>query len=315
MAFPTDKNVIVGLDRADDAGVYKISDDLALIQTVDFFTPIVDDPYWFGQIAAANALSDVYAMGGTPKTAMNLVAFPVKQMELAVLRQIIQGGVDKLAEAEVVLIGGHSIEDRELKYGLSVTGFVHPARVLTKKNLRPGDRLVLTKALGTGIINTAIKAGMAPADLTERVTRLMATLNRDAATIMANFAVSACTDVTGFGLLGHLAEMVSGSDVSARVFAGQVPVIPEALEFASMGLIPAGAYKNREFREPMIVFAETVERSRQDVLVDPQTSGGLLLSASGGQAGELVAALRDEGIGAAQIGEILDDPEERIWVV
>ncbi len=192
MLIPTDENVMVGLDRADDAGVYRVSDDLALIQTVDFFTPIVDDPYWFGQIAAANALSDVYAMGGTPKTAMNLVAFPVKQMDLSVLRQIIQGGLDKLTEAGVVLIGGHSIEDKELKYGLSVTGFVHPSRVLTKKNLRPGDRLVLTKPIGTGIINTAIKAGMASAELTDRVTRLMAALNRDAAGVMSHFDVSAC---------------------------------------------------------------------------------------------------------------------------
>jgi len=316
MVFPTDENVIVGLDRADDAGVYKISDELALIQTVDFFTPIVDDPYWFGQIAAANALSDVYAMGGTPKTAMNLVAFPVKQMEMAVLRQIIQGGLDKLTEAEVVLIGGHSIEDKELKYGLSVTGFVHPSRVLTKKNLRPGDRLVLTKPLGTGIINTAIKAGMASADLTDRVTRLMAALNRDAARIMSSFTISACTDVTGFGLLGHLAEMVCGSSMGARVFSEQVPVIKEALEFAAMGLIPAGAYKNREFRESMITFADTVGRSRQDVLVDPQTSGGLLISVDGQQADELTAALKDAGIGdAARIGEILSGPEEKIWVV
>jgi len=316
MVFPTNENVIVGLDRADDAGVYKISDDLALIQTVDFFTPIVDDPYWFGQIAAANALSDVYAMGGIPKTAMNLVAFPVKQMELAVLRQIIQGGIDKLAEAGVVLIGGHSIEDKELKYGLSVTGFVHPARVLTKRNLQPGDRLVLTKPLGTGIVNTAIKAGMASADLTGKVTHLMAALNRDAAGIMSNFNVSACTDVTGFGLLGHLAEMVCGSGMSVRVFSKQVPVIAEALEFAAMGLIPAGAYKNREFRESMIDFAEMVERSRQDVLFDPQTSGGLLISVNGHQAGELVAALKDAGIGdAAQIGEILSGPAEKIWVV
>ena len=198
-----------GLDRADDAGVYKISDDLALIQTVDFFTPIVDDPYAFGQIAAANALSDVYAMGGTPKTAMNLVAFPVKEMDISILRRIIQGGVDKLTEAGVVLVGGHSIEDKELKYGLSVTGFVHPQRVLTKKNLQAGDRLVLTKPLGTGIVNTAIKAGMAPAGLVERVTGLMAALNRTAAEVMAGFDVHACTDVTGFGLLGHLAEMVS----------------------------------------------------------------------------------------------------------
>jgi len=316
LVFPTDANVLVGLDRADDAGVYKISDDLALIQTVDFFTPIVDDPYWFGQIAAANALSDVYAMGGTPKTAMNLVAFPVKQMDLSVLRQIIQGGIDKLAEAGVVLIGGHSIEDRELKYGLSVTGTIHPARVLTKKNLRPGDRLVLTKKLGTGIVNTAIKAGMASAELTDKVTHLMASLNRTAAGIMSSFDVSACTDVTGFGLLGHLAEMVCGSKISVRVFSPQVPVIPEALDFAAMGLIPAGAYKNREFRESMIEFAETVPRSRQDVLVDPQTSGGLLISVGAHQGDNLVAALKDAGIGdAAQIGEILDGPKEKIWVV
>ena len=316
MVFPTDENVIVGLDRADDAGVYKISDDLALIQTVDFFTPIVDDPYWFGQIAAANALSDVYAMGGTPKTAMNLVAFPIKQMDIAVLRQIIQGGLDKLTEAEVVLIGGHSIEDKELKYGLSITGVVHPKRVLTKKDLRAGDRLILTKPLGTGIVNTVIKAGMASADLIDQVTHLMASLNRDAARIMSNFNITACTDVTGFGLLGHLAEMVCGSSMSVRVFSDQVPVIAQALEFASMGLIPAGAYKNREFRESTIDFAETVERSLQDVLVDPQTSGGLLISVSTNQAAELITALKDTGVGdAAEIGEVLNDPEEKIWVV
>jgi len=316
MVFPIDENVIVGLERADDAGVYKISDDLALIQTVDFFTPIVDDPYWFGQIAAANALSDVYAMGGTPKTAMNLVAFPVKQMDLSVLRQIIQGGLDKLTEAEVVLIGGHSIEDKELKYGLSVTGTVHPSRVLTKKNLRPGDRLILTKPLGTGIVNTAIKAGMASADLTKKVTRLMASLNRDAAEIMLRFDVNACTDVTGFGLIGHIAEMVFGSNMSVRIFSGQVPVIPEALEFAAMGLIPAGAYKNREFRESMVGFSKTVERSLQDVLVDPQTSGGLLISVSSNQADALVKVLQDSCISdTEEIGEVLEDPEEKIWVV
>jgi selenide,water dikinase len=304
------------LERADDAGIYKISDDLALIQTVDFFTPIVDDPYWFGQIAAANALSDVYAMGGTPKTAMNLVAFPVKQMDISVLRQIIQGGIDKLTEAGVVLIGGHSIEDKELKYGLSVTGIVRPAKVLTKKNLRPKDRLVLTKPLGTGIVNTAIKAGMASADLTDKATRLMASLNRDAADIMSRFDVHACTDVTGFGLIGHLAEMVCGSGMSVRIFSDQVPMIPEALEFAAMGLIPAGAYKNREFRESMINFDDTVGRSRQDILVDPQTSGGLLIGIGIDHANMLVKALKDAGVGdTAEIGEVLKDPEEKIWVV
>jgi len=315
MVFPTDENVLVGLDRADDAGVYKVSDDLALIQTVDFFTPIVDDPYMFGQIAAANALSDVYAMGGTPKTAMNLVAFPVKDMDLAVLREIIQGGIDKMAEAEVVLMGGHSIEDKELKYGLSVTGFVHPDRVLTKQDLRPGDRLVLTKPLGTGIVNTAIKAGMASTDLTEAVTRLMATLNRRAAEIMARFAVSACTDVTGFGLLGHLAEMVCGSGRSARIFAAQLPVIEDALTFAAMGLIPAGAYRNQEFRAAMIDMAANVERARQDLLFDPQTSGGLLMGVREDQAEALVAELKAAGmVEAALIGEVRDDPAEKIRI-
>jgi selenide,water dikinase len=210
----------------------------------------------------------------------------------------------------------HLLGPKELKYGLSVTGIVHPARVLTKKNLRPRDRLVLTKPLGTGIVNTAIKAGMASAELTDKVPHLMAALNRAAARIMSAFNISACTDVTGFGLLGHLAEMVCGSGRSARIFSDQVPLIPEALEFAAMGLIPAGAYKNREFREQMIEFAETVPRSRQDVLVDPQTSGGLLISVAGHQGDKLVAALKDASVGeAAEIGEVLNGPEEKIWVV
>jgi selenide,water dikinase len=316
LVFPTNEQVLVGLDRADDAGVYKVSDDLALIQTVDFFTPIVDDPYWFGQIAAANALSDVYAMGGVPKTAMNLVAFPIKDMELTVLRQMLQGGLDKMDEAGVVLIGGHSIEDKELKYGLSVTGFVHPKRVLTKKGLRPGDRLVLTKPLGTGIINTVIKAGMASSDLAEQVTRLMAELNRTAAEVMSRFDVGACTDVTGFGLLGHLAEMVCGSGAGVRLFAEQIPVIPEALEFAAMGLVPGGAHKNREFREAGISFSSDVQATLQDVLFDPQTSGGLLISVHKDQAEGLIQALQEAKIeSAALVGEIVDDSQERIEVI
>ena len=315
MVFPSDENVLVGLDRADDAGVYKATDDLALIQTVDFFTPIVDDPYWFGQIAAANALSDVYAMGGTPKTAMNLVAFPVKEMDLSILRSIIQGGIDKLIEASVVLVGGHSIEDKELKYGLSVTGFIHPDRVLTKKNLLDGDRLIITKPLGTGIINTAIKAGMVSDDLIDRTTRLMATLNKAAAEIMSRFEVHACTDVTGFGLLGHLAEMVSGSGKGVRLFADQVPVLSEAFDFAAMGLIPAGAYRNREFREAMVVVSKSVPRNLQDILVDPQTSGGLLISVAAHQADDLVSALRDGGINdAVVIGQVNGKLEEIIHV-
>jgi selenide,water dikinase len=255
-------------------------------------------------------------MGGTPKTAMNLVAFPVKEMDLSILRQIIQGGVDKLKEAEVVLIGGHSIEDKEIKYGLSVTGVIHPKRVLAKQNLRPGDRLVQTKPLGTGIVNTAIKADMVSEQLSEKVTRLMAALNRDAARIMADFDISACTDVTGFGLLGHLAEMVNGSGCSARIVSEQVPVIPEAEDFAAMGLIPAGAYKNRDFREQMITVAETVPRTLQDLLFDPQTSGGLLISVSSNQAATLVAALKNAAIDdVQQIGDIIDGPAEKIWVI
>ena len=316
MEFPIDENVLIGLERADDAGVYRLSDDLALIQTVDFFTPIVDDPYWFGQIAAANALSDVYAMGGTPKTALNLVAFPAKDMDLSILRQIIQGGIDKLKEARVALIGGHSIEDKELKYGLSVTGTIHPQKVLAKKNLQLGDRLILTKPLGTGIVTTAVKAAMVSAQLADRVTRLMAALNRDAAQVLTGFGVNACTDVTGFGLLGHLAEMVCGSKTSVRLESGQVPVIAEAQEFAAMGLIPAGAHHNRQFRESMITVSDNVKRALADVLFDPQTSGGLLISVRADQADALVAALLEAGNDdAAQIGEVMPGPAERIIVV
>jgi len=308
--------VIVGLDRADDAGVYKITDDLAIIQTVDFFTPIVDDPYWFGQIAAANALSDIYAMGGVPKTAMNLVGFPLKKMDISVLRRILEGGLDKMREAEVVLIGGHSIEDNELKYGLSVTGFVHPDRVLTKKNLKPGDQLILTKPLGTGIINTAVKAGLADEKSIAYVTKLMASLNRDAAEVMKHFPVHACTDITGFGLLGHLAEMVQGSGFGAELYAKQIPVIPQAFEYAAMGLIPAGAYKNREFRETIVEFHSSAERRLEMILFDPQTSGGLLISVAKEKAHELLEQLQKKGMEhSGIIGEVVSGSGEKIFVV
>jgi selenide,water dikinase len=307
--------VIVGLDQADDAGVYKVTDDLAIIQTVDFFTPIVDDPYWFGQIAAANALSDVYAMGGVPKTAMNLVAFPIKDMDISVLRQIIQGGLDKMKEAEVVLVGGHSVEDKELKYGLSVTGFIHPDRILTKKNLKTGDRLILTKPLGTGIINTAIKGGLASKEITDTVTRLMATLNRDAAEIMKDYPVHACTDITGFGLLGHIAEMIIDTEFSVKLTSKTIPIIPETLEYAGMGLVPAGTYNNREFRECMVDFAPSVDRLVQDILFDPQTSGGLLICLDRENADELLEKLKEKGMdSAAIIGDVATEPKGRIVV-
>jgi selenide,water dikinase len=307
--------VIVGLEKADDAGVYKVSDDLAIIQTVDFFTPIVDDPYAFGQIAAANALSDVYAMGGVPKTAMNLVAFPLKDMDMSVLRQIIRGGLDKMSEAGVVLVGGHSVEDKELKYGLSVTGFIHPDRVLTKRNLQVGDRLILTKPLGTGIINTAIKGGLASKEITDTVTRLMATLNRDAAEIMANYPVHACTDITGFGFLGHISEMVVDSETGIRIHTDRIPILPQTLDYAVMGLVPAGAYKNREFYERHVDFAPGVDALIQDILFDPQTSGGLLICVGSDRAEDLLQALKQKGIhNAAIVGQVVPEPKERILV-
>jgi selenide,water dikinase len=315
MKFPTDENLIVGLDRADDAGVYRVTDDLAIIQTVDFFTPIVDDPYGFGQIAAANALSDIYAMGGIPKTAMNLVAFPVKDMDISILRQILEGGLHKMTEAGVVLVGGHSVEDKELKYGLSVTGFVHPDKVLTKGNLKPGDQLILTKALGTGIINTAIKGEFASPEIIDTVIQLMATLNRDAAEVMKRYPVRACTDITGFGFLGHLAEMVQDSRLGLQIHPGRIPILPETLNYAGMGLLPAGAFKNREFYEGFVEMAPSVDRLLQDVLFDPQTSGGLLISLEGSDADDLLRELTEKGIrDAAIVGEVVSEPKGKILV-
>ncbi len=313
----------MGLKRADDAGVYKVTDDIAIIQTVDFFTPIVDDPYWFGQIAAANALSDVYAMGGIPKTAMNLVAFPLDDMELSVLREIIQGGLDKMKEADVVLVGGHSVKDKELKYGLSVTGFVHPDHIFTKNDLKDGDQLILTKPLGTGIINTAIKRGFASNEIIKRITDLMATLNKDAAEVMksmsqtlsGDYPVHACTDITGFGLLGHLAEMVVDSGLGVRLLADKIPVLPETFKYAGMRLVPAGAKKNREFREAMIEFSPSVDDLLKDILFDPQTSGGLLICVAKEKADELVDELRKKDVEESSIiGEVSSQLKEKILI-
>jgi len=315
LEFPTDSNVIVGLEQPDDAAVYRISDDLALIQTVDFFTPIVDDPYGFGQIAAANALSDIYAMGGVPKTAMSLVAFPRQQMDIAILRWIMQGGIDQMKAADVVIVGGHSVEDDELKYGFSVTGFIHPDRVLTKQNLQIGDQLILTKPLGTGIINTAVKGGLASDESIEFVTRIMITLNRDAAAVMERCQVHACTDITGFGLLGHLVEMVGNNECGLELEAHRIPVMPEAQEYAAMGLVPAGAYKNKEFYEPAINISPSVDRSLADVLYDPQTSGGLLICIGREDAGGLLKNLKAQGVGqAAVIGEVVPEPKGKIVI-
>jgi selenide,water dikinase len=313
--LPVDKDLIVGLERADDAGVYRVSNEVALVQTLDFFPPMVDDPYSFGRIAAANALSDVYAMGGTPRTAMNIVAFPAKSLDLAILRRVIEGGLAVLREAGVVLVGGHTIDDPELKYGLSVTGFIHPDKVLTKKKLRCGDKLILTKPLGTGIVCTAIKAGMAGEEVTRRVIENMAALNRTAAEVMTEFSISACTDITGFGLMGHLAEMVVDSGHGLQIDSTRLPHYPEALEWAAMGLVPAGAYSNRKFRGKFVDFAPTVSPIVRDLCFDPQTSGGLLMAVAGKEAEGLRIALQDRGVTVAVIiGEVIAEPRDKIIV-
>ena len=303
----------MGLATADDAGVYKVSDDLALIQTLDFFTPIVDAPYDFGRIAAANALSDVYAMGGVPKTAMNIVAYPMESMGRAALREMLEGGAAILKEADTVLLGGHSVEDEELKYGLSVTGFVHPDKITANQGLAAGDCLVLTKPLGTGIVNTAIKAGLASSETTRRVTTLMATLNRLAAEVISGFAVTACTDITGFGLLGHIAEMITGTGVGVTIDSGKIPVIAEAVEFASMGFVPVGAHKNRVFRQEMSVTPQGFDPVVRDILFDPQTSGGLLFGCREEDVEALVRRLHDSGVEeSAMVGYVVEDKDNKI---
>lgn len=313
--IPTDERVLIGIGTADDAGVYLISEDLALIQTVDFFTPIVDDPFSFGRIAAANSLSDVYAMGGQPKTAMNIVAFPVQKLAIEILRDVLAGGMATLREAGVALIGGHSIEDDEFKYGLSVSGFVHPQRILANQGLRQGDLLILTKPLGTGIINTAIKGGLASEQTIRQVTEQMARLNADAAVVMADFPISACTDVTGFGLLGHLAEMISGTTTAVRIDSDRVPLLAEAVEFARIGFVPAGAYRNKAFRQPLLNVSPTIDPILLDVLFDPQTSGGLLLGCPEARAEALLARLLAAGVErAAIIGSVVAGDKDQIII-
>ncbi|OIQ58540.1 selenide, water dikinase [Moorella thermoacetica] len=310
-----DPNLLVGMSNVDDAGVYRLTDDLALIQTVDFFTPIVDDPYLYGQIAAANALSDVYAMGGRPVTAMNLVAFPSKKVDTAVLGEILRGGAQKILEAGAVLVGGHSIEDDEPKYGLAVTGVIHPDRIITNCAARPGDKLVLTKPLGTGIITTAIKAGMASPDLEGEVSRWMATLNREAAAAMVAAGAHACTDITGFGLLGHGLEMARGSGVNLVFHAGSLPILPGAREFAAMGLVPGGAYNNRHYVEDRVDIDAGVPEDLRDVLYDPQTSGGLLIAIPPDRVDDLLADLNRRGVTAARVVGAVEPGPGRVIIL
>ena len=297
-----DPNLLVGFDKSDDASVYKVSDDLALVQTVDFFPPIADDPYLFGQIAATNALSDVYAMGGEPKLCLNIMAIP-ESMPKEAVHQLLRGGYDKVYEAGALITGGHSILDDEPKYGLAVTGFVHPDRVLTNAGARPGDVLLLTKPLGIGVLTTAAKADMASQEAIALAERLMTTLNKSARDAMVNCRVHACTDVTGFGLLGHACEMAQGSGVELELHVGDIDLIPEAVELARMGILPAGMYRNRAFAEGEVDAGNT-ELCRQDLLYDPQTAGGLLMAVDPADAEALLAELRRCVPSAQRIGSV-----------
>ena len=315
LPLETDPNLLVGRETSDDAGVYKIRDDLALIQTLDFFTPIVNDPYRFGQIAAVNALSDVYAMGGRPLTAMNIVGFPKKTMDKSILKEILRGGLEKIHEAGALLVGGHSIDDAELKYGLSVTGIVHPDRVMTNAGARPGDRLILTKPLGTGIIATALKGKFASPEAEEAMIAIMVELNRVGAEVMEEIGARACTDITGFGLLGHALEMAVASKVGMVLWASRVPIIPFALEYARAGMVPAGTYANRNYCQQSLTVDTAIPSQILDILADAQTSGGLLIAVAEKKAAALVEKLQGRGVlAAALIGEITAGPPGTITV-
>ncbi len=297
-----DENLLVGFDKSDDASVYKLTDELAIVQTVDFFPPIADDPYTFGQIAATNALSDVYAMGGEPKLALNIMCVP-KDMPKEAVHQMLRGGYDKVYEAGALITGGHSILDDEPKYGLCVTGFVHPDRVLTNSGAKVGDVLLFTKPIGIGILTTAAKADMASEEGKELALRMMTTLNKSARDAMVKYRVHACTDVTGFGMLGHLCEMAQGSDVTAELNVDAVELIPEALELARMGILPEGMYRNREFAQSMVDAGET-ELAKQDMLYDPQTAGGLLIAVDPADADALFEELKTCVPSAQRIGTV-----------
>jgi selenide,water dikinase len=298
-------NLLVGMETADDAGVYRLTPEIALIQTVDFFTPIVNDPYTFGQIAAANALSDIYAMGGQPLTCLNLVCYPSRTLPQEALRAILAGGLDKIHEAGALLVGGHSVDDTELKYGLAVTGIVHPDRVLTNAGAQPGDRLILTKPLGTGIIATAVKGRVASPEAEAQAVAVMTTLNRAAGECLTDFPVHALTDITGFGLLGHALELAAASGVELTLFASRVPILTAARDYAAMGLVPAGTFANRNFCEKNLRLAPKLDPVTLDLLSDAQTNGGLFIAVAPERAAALLTCLHDRGIvSAAEVGVV-----------
>ena len=312
---PFDPNLLVGFETSDDAGVYRLTDDVALVQTVDFFTPIVDDPYSFGQVAAANAISDIYAMGGKPLTALNIVAFPIKTLDKQVLADILRGAADKMREAGVTLVGGHSIDDNEPKFGLAVTGTVNPARVRTNAGAGPGEQLILTKPIGVGILTTSIKKDQLSEDEMARVTQVMATLNKCAAETMEPFDVHSCTDVTGFGLLGHALEMAKGSGVGLRIWSHQVPVLPRVKELAEAGFVPGGTKNNFAHVADSVDYADHLDQIDRWILCDAVTSGGLLIAVNGEQAEQLLRLLVDAGVEAALVGEAVQDHPGRITVL
>ncbi len=301
---PADPNLLVGTNTADDAGVYRLSADMALVQTVDFFTPVVDDPYWFGAIAAANALSDVYAMGGRPLTALNIAGFPVGTLPLDALSEILRGGGDKTREAGVTVVGGHTVDDAEPKFGLAVTGLIHPDRIITNAAGQDGDALVLTKPLGSGIATTAIKRGLASKELEHTVIALMATLNRAAGEAMVEAGAHAATDITGFGLLGHLGELAAGSGLAATIKASSVPLIDGILALAADGVVPSGTRRNLESLDGRLTVAPEVPEPLCLALADAQTSGGLLIAVAPASLNMLLESLRSRGASGAVVGSL-----------
>ncbi len=309
-----DPNVLVGFDTADDAGVYQLAPDLALVQTVDFFTPIVDDPYTFGQIAAANSLSDVYAMGGRPISALSIVGFPNTGRDLPVLEQILQGGLAKMQEAQCTVIGGHSIGDDEIKFGYAVTGLINPTRILKNVGARPGDRLILTKRLGTGVIGTTLKQNRASAASVEAAVASMCALNRGSGEAALSFDVHAATDITGFGLLGHAREMAAGSHVSLVINSACVEFLPEARDYSQQGFLPGGLKRNIEFIAGCVEFASGIPKEVQNLLFDPQTSGGMLFAVNAADSSRLLQELQKRNIPASEIGSVIEKTSPLIQI-
>ena len=302
LAQPAYPNLLSDFSHAEDCGVYRLAEDLALVQTIDFFPPVCDDPVIFGRVAAANALSDVYAMGATPITAVSVVCFPEEKLEITYLRQIMEGALEKLVESRTALVGGHSVRDAEVKFGLCVNGTVHPAKIWSNNTWRPGEVLILTKPIGVGLVNTASRAGVASTEEELFALDLMQRLNKDAAEVFHAYPISACTDVTGFGLLGHLCEMATDNAVGAVIETAAVPIIGNARSYATMGLIPAGAYTNIEYRARFVAGVDHLDEDLRFCLFDPQTSGGLLASIAEEKADDALMALRERGIEAAVIG-------------